>query len=134
MKLLTTRKAIIAAAPLLLSLAGNAGATVFRPIALGTNSYNADIVVEASATGLMRSATGSTDGGTNASGNTWYEIGYNTNVPSSGVPLHGTTFAGIQTTYDGANGSSSPSGTAAPAGTYNYAMAPSYTAPNAILI
>jgi len=62
--------------PLLLSLAGNAGATVFQPIAIGTNSYTADIIVEASATGLMRNNTASTDGGTNADGNTWYEIGY----------------------------------------------------------
>jgi hypothetical protein len=132
---LTSRKAISAAVvPLLLSLAGNAGATVFHPIALGTNSYNADIVVEASATGLMRNTTGTTDGGTNNNGNTWYEIGYNTNSLTSGVPLHNTTFVGIQTVYDGPNGSSTPTGTTAPSGTYTYGMAPSYTAPNAILI
>src|SRR5277367_449988 len=98
---INSREAIMAVIPLLLSLAGNAGATVFKPIALGSNSYNADIVVEATATGLMRNSTATTDGGTNNDGNTWYEIGYNLGSHSSGVPLHGTTFTGQQTVYDG---------------------------------
>lgn len=130
--------------PLLLSLTGIAVATEFKPIAI-TNSYNVDLIVEATATGLMRNATASTDGGTNADGNTWYEVGYNQTQVTinntytngtflSGVPLHGTTFTGLQLDYDGANGSSTATTTAAPPGTYTYQMAPSYTEPNAVLI
>jgi hypothetical protein len=102
------------------------GTGPFTPIAFSATNFNADMVVEAE-TSLPFTATmdnGTNVFGTNGStGNTWFEAGYlpsspiaGPNVPlTNGIPAHGSTFT---------------SG-AFPA---VYQMAPSYSAPNAILI
>jgi len=56
------------------------------------------------------------DAGTNNTGNSWYEIGFNTSAPGTGLPAAGSTFT-HQTFAD-----------------HSYTMAASYTAPNALLI
>lgn len=56
------------------------------------------------------------DGGTNNTGFTWYEKGYNPDSPDSGLPTAGSTFASEA------------------AGDHSYAFAPSYTGTNAVLI
>jgi hypothetical protein len=104
------------------------GTGPFTPIAFSTTNYNADIVVEAE-TSLPFTATmdnGTNISGTNgATGNTWFETGYLPSAPiagpdpfvylTNGIPAHGSTF----------NSSAYPA---------VYQMAPSYAAPNAILI
>jgi len=88
----------------------------FVPIPITPSSYNADVIVEKNIPGLDNNTTATTDGGTNNNGNGWYEVGYNTNVPTSGLPAHGTTFT-HQFLPD-----------------HSYTMAPDYTVPNALLI
>jgi hypothetical protein len=96
----------------------------FNPIAIG--GYDADIVVEAAPAPYPFTAT--LDNGTNilgASGSgaslqqntgaTFFEMGYDPIGVTNGIPGHGSTFTSFST----------------PA---TYRMAPSYTAPNAILI
>lgn len=92
----------------------------FVPIPLNPSSFNADPVIEASAPPTLNDyVTVTLDQGTNKNGNTWYEMGYNTNVvaqnptnqysgPLTGLPIHGTTFTAISN----AN--------------YTFQMAPSY--------
>jgi hypothetical protein len=64
----------------------------FNPIAV--TGYNADIVVEAAAGptsgALSNYVTVTMDGGTNRTGNTWYERGFDTFHPLSGIPAAGT--------------------------------------------
>jgi hypothetical protein len=89
----------------------------YTPIAIQSSSFNADVVVESNATPtLMVVTSASVDNGTNNTANTWFEMGYDTNNPANGLPVHGSTFS------------------AADAADHSYTMAPSYTAPNGILI
>lgn len=63
----------------------------FAPIALSPSSFNHDVVVEAAAPRALNEGFNVTmDGGTNKNGNTWYERGYNTAAPTSGLPLAGS--------------------------------------------
>ena len=107
--------------PLVLTLAATARAD-FYPIPLTPGSYNADVVVEATATPppLVPAAytTASMDGGTNNTGDTWHEVGFFTNQSPvvSGLPTAGST---IVSTFN-AN--------------HLYKFAPSYTANNAIML
>src|SRR5208283_5761977 len=86
---------------------------------------NADIVVEASAgpatdSGALPSApfttftTVSMDGGTNNTGNTWYEQGYVTAFPLTGLPPAGSILTSTNLPD------------------HSYQLAPSYTNSNAV--
>jgi len=62
----------------------------FAPITLSYDSYNADIVVEKGASAPAGAATtASMDGGINNSGSTWYEMGFSSTYPDSGLPHPG---------------------------------------------
>jgi hypothetical protein len=99
-----------------LTIAG-ATAAQFVPIPLTPGTFNFDMIVEKEAPPpIPAGVTATMDGGTNQTGNTWYEQGYNTASPSTGVPAAGTTFVH----------QSNPN--------IQYTMPASYTAPNAILI
>lgn len=64
----------------------------FAPIPLAPESFTHDIVVEKEAPHpFTPSTTASMDGGTNNSGATWYETGYNLDAPDTGVPTAGST-------------------------------------------
>ena len=90
----------------------------FNPIALTAGSYTKDMVVEktAPATPSGAATTASMDSGTGNTGYSWYEQGYNSGAPGTGLPTAGSTFAS----------------TAFP--THHYTMPSSYTANNAALI
>lgn len=76
-----------------LTLAISASAA-FTPIALDPASFNHDVVVEASAAIPLNGAVNATvDGGTNRTGNTWYEVGYNPLAPTTGLPVAGSLLA-----------------------------------------
>src|SRR4029077_11803503 len=67
----------------------------FAPIALTGASYNRDMLVERTApapviAGAYTSA--SMDNGTANTASSWYEQGYNTANPSTGLPSAGSTF------------------------------------------
>jgi hypothetical protein len=111
-------RAVKSILPLALSLAlGGLAQADFNPILLTPGSYNQDMIVEQSAPPAPASLTTATlDSGTGNSGNTWYERGYNTSDPASGLPAHGSTFT-----------SSSQSD-------HSYQMAPNYWGNDAILI
>src|SRR5208282_4494340 len=108
----------------IMAVSGQApGGGNFNPIAV--TGYNADIVVEASAgpatdSGALLSApfmtftTASMDGGTNNTGNTWYEQGYVSQYPLTGLPPAGSILVSTNLSD------------------HSYQLAPSYTAPNAI--
>jgi len=103
----------------ILGLGGSTGTTTppFMP-ALVTG-YNADMVVEKAAVarphGLYNATTVSMDGGTNNTGNTWYEQGFYKQFPNSGLPAAGSTVHSI-------------------AQPNSYVMPSSYTANNAAFI
>ncbi|HEV2210420.1 MAG TPA: immunoglobulin domain-containing protein [Verrucomicrobiae bacterium] len=79
-----------------LSLGVPAFATGFTPIAIDTNSFNEDVVVEASAPQSLNDVvTATMDGGTNKTGNTFYEIGYNPAAPLTGLPAHGSVVTNL---------------------------------------
>lgn len=89
----------------------------FTPVPLTPGSFNQDIVVENTATPPVgRSTTATMDAGTNNTGNTWYEVGFNLAAPTTGIPAAGSTFT-HQTLAD-----------------HSYTMAASFAAPNAVLI
>lgn len=89
----------------------------FLPIAIQTNSYNADLIVEQSATPQLTMATTATlDAGTNNHGATWFETGFDTNNPGNGLPAAGSTF------------------TAVDEASHRFQMAPSYASANGLLI
>ncbi len=89
----------------------------FNPIPITPGSYNADVVVENTATPQLRiSTTATIDFGTNNINSTLFEIGYDTANPANGLPVAGSTIVAL----DNAN--------------YSFKMPPSYTAPNGILI
>ena len=59
----------------------------FAPIPLGAGSYTHDIIVEKEAIHtFVPASTASMDGGTNNTGSTWYEVGYNFDFPFTGIP------------------------------------------------
>src|SRR5688500_18094565 len=63
----------------------------FTPIPLAAGSYTHDIVVEKEAPHpYVAASTASMDGGTNNTGSSWYEVGYNINSPATGIPEEGT--------------------------------------------
>jgi hypothetical protein len=81
-------------------LFGAALATVahadYNPILLTPGSFTADVVVEKTAPPPLNNyVTATMDGGTNNSSNTWYEQGFNTNMPSTGLPPAGTVFTAV---------------------------------------
>ena len=91
----------------------------FAPITLTSGSYNQDMVVEAGAPAPALAGgytTASMDSGVANANYSWYEQGYNTANPATGLPHPGTTF----TSQSLAN--------------HQYTMAPSYTANNALLL
>lgn len=91
----------------------------FAPISLTAGSYNEDVVVEASAPAPVIAGgytTASMDNGVGNVNTSWYEMGYNTANPSTGLPRAGATF------------------TSQSLGNHQYAMAPSYTTNDAILL
>src|SRR6266498_4180105 len=62
----------------------------FTPIAINPSSFNQDPVIESTAPRSFNDAvTATPDGGTNKTGNTWYEVGYMTNL--TGLPLHNSS-------------------------------------------
>ena len=66
------------------------------PIPLTTGSYNGDGVVEQSAPPDPAQITTCTmDNGTGNTGTTWYEIGAYSSYPTTGIPLHGSTFPSL---------------------------------------
>ena len=87
-------KSTLIPAALLLILA-NAARADFNPVALTAGSYTKDMVVEhnAPATPSGASTTASMDAGTGNTGYSWYEQGYNTGAPGTGLPTAGSTFA-----------------------------------------
>lgn len=113
-----TKKTLLAAFSVLL-VTGQAALAAYVPFPVAPSSYTADVVVESNAIPVLRVVTtASVDNGTNNTANTWYEVGYNTNTVGvgTGLPAAGTTFTAISN----AN--------------YTFRMAPSYAAPNALLI
>lgn len=91
----------------------------FVPIALTSGSYNQDVVVENSAAAPVVAGgytTATMDNGVANSANSWYEQGYNTANPATGLPPAGSVF------------------THQNAADHQYRMAASYAANNAILI
>jgi hypothetical protein len=99
-----------------LSLGGLARAD-FDPIALTPDSFNADVVVENTAPPPLNNyVTATMDGGTNNSSRTWFEQGFNTNLPTAGLLPAGTVF------------------TATAASDHEFQMPSSYAANNALFI
>lgn len=91
----------------------------FAPIALTSGSYNQDVVVENTAPAPVVAGgytTASMDNGVANSAFSWYERGYNTANPTTGLPLAGTVF-----THQSASD-------------HQYRMAPSYASNNAVLL
>src|SRR6266567_1562512 len=95
-KIQITKSALV-----IVSLLAFAGVSrgAFTPIPLSPSSFNADPVIEASAPPSLNDFVNVTpDGGTNKTGNTWYEIGYNTNTsspPTHSGPLIGSPYTGL---------------------------------------
>jgi len=91
----------------------------FNVLLLTPASFNADVVVESTAPAPLTPSgytTASMDNGTANSATSWYELGYNTSAPTTGLPAAGSTF------------------TSASASDHQYRMAPSYTANNAVML
>src|SRR5262245_47385896 len=62
----------------------------FVPIALTSNSYNHDVVVERSAPPpVVPSTSASMDAGQENTGFSWYERGYNPDAIATGLPVAG---------------------------------------------
>lgn len=104
---------------LLFSIGPTIARAAFAPIPLTTGSYNEDVVVEAGAPAPVIAGgytTASMDNGTGNANTSWYETGYNTASPSTGLPHAGATF----TSQSLAN--------------HQYTMAPSYTTNDAMLL
>jgi predicted alpha-1,6-mannanase (GH76 family) len=91
----------------------------FVPITLTGGSFNQDMVVESTAPAPVVSGgytTASMDSGIGNTLTSWYEQGYNTASPTAGLPHAGATF------------------TSQSLPTHQYAVAPSYTTNNALLL
>jgi hypothetical protein len=97
-------------------LASSALGAGFVPISV--TGYTVDMIVEAAArpNALMGYTTASMQSGTNNTGMTWYELGYNSTALDTGLPPAGSTFV-------------SPL-----AGDHSYRMAPSYASNNVMLL
>jgi predicted alpha-1,6-mannanase (GH76 family) len=65
----------------------------FSPVALTAGSYNEDMVIERTAPAMPGGAytSASMDAGTGNTGTSWYEQGYDTAAPSTGLPTAGST-------------------------------------------
>ena len=99
------------------AVSGSTDGTTYTPIIV--TGYNYDMIVEKGAAqpGTMHTyTTASMDGGTNNTGNTWYERGYQPFVPTSGLPPAGSTLTSIDKLD------------------HHYQMPASYTAPNCIYV
>jgi hypothetical protein len=80
-------------AALALMLAGSARGAGYQPVPLTPGSFNADVVVEKTAAPPIENfVTAGGDGGTNLTGNAWFETGYYPSVSGWGLPPHGSTF------------------------------------------
>jgi predicted alpha-1,6-mannanase (GH76 family) len=104
---------------LMFSAMGGIARGGFTPIPLTSGSFNQDMVVERSAPGPVQAGgytTASMDNGVGNTATSWYEKGYNTASPSTGLPLAGSTF------------------TSQSASDHQYTMAPSYQSNNAVLL
>src|SRR6516162_4238056 len=102
---------------LLLSLVASRPAHAdFVPIPLTPGSFNHDLVVERGAPPpLVPVTTASMDTGTNNTGFSFYEAGYNLAAGSTGLPAAGSTFT-------------------SQIGDHDYQLAPTYRSNNAVLI
>ncbi|HWF18527.1 MAG TPA: hypothetical protein VG754_04640, partial [Verrucomicrobiae bacterium] len=99
--------------------AASAARAGFTPIPLSSGSFNQSMIVPASAPAPVIAGgytTASMDNGTANTATSWYEQGYDTSAPTTGLPHPGTTF----TSQTVAN--------------HSYVMAPSYTSNNAVLL
>jgi hypothetical protein len=94
------------------------GGSMFLPVEV--TGYNADVIVEASAprypAALTNYTTVSMDGGTNNTGNTWYEQGYYPAFPASGLPPAGSLITSL----------AQPD--------HHYRMPATYSGPNAVFV
>ena len=89
----------------------------FTPIPLSPGSFNQDVIIEKSATPPpIPVTTASMDDGQANTGASWYEQGFNLDAPNTGLPAAGSTLTS----------ESQPD--------HTYKFAPSYLAPNAVLI
>ena len=81
-------RAGVAGAAAACALAGSIAHAQFTytPLNLTAGTWNEDMVVEAGAATFAGAVTATMDGGTAATGNTWYEIGQNTAAPTTGLP------------------------------------------------
>ena len=96
-------------------VSGSPDGANYTPLAV--TGYNVDNVVEATAITnftLRTFSSATMDGGTNNTGNTWYEKGWNTLAPDSGLPPAGSTITST----------SLPD--------HHYVFASSYTGPNGV--
>ncbi|HTI97935.1 MAG TPA: hypothetical protein VL527_03450 [Dongiaceae bacterium] len=97
--------------------AASVSQAAFTPLAIQSGSYNADAIVEATATPVLKCVTTATlDAGTNNTASTWYEVGYDTSNPSFGLPAAGQ----VVQAQDDAN--------------HSFKMPPTYVGNNGILI
>lgn len=94
------------------------GSPGFSPIGLASGSYNQDLVIEHTAPASPNGAytTASMDAGVTNTGNGWYEKGYDAAAPATGLPAAGSMVTNISATD------------------HVYALASSYSAPNAALV
>ncbi|MGH7950492.1 MAG: glycoside hydrolase family 76 protein [Limisphaerales bacterium] len=69
------------------------GSANFTSIPLAPGSYNQDMVIERTAPSAPAShyTTASMDAGTANTGDSWYEQGYNSSAPATGLPAAGST-------------------------------------------
>ncbi len=110
---------------LALALAGAAHGAGYQPVPLTPGSFNFDMVVEKAARPPWENYfTAGPDGGTNLTGNVWFESGFFPTVPGWGLPPHGTTF-NAQYTIAGAMG---------PDPDFAFTMPPDYTTNNALFV
>jgi predicted alpha-1,6-mannanase (GH76 family) len=96
---------------------GTTAASTFAPIAI--TGYNHDIVIEAAAPkpgALVGYTTATMESGTANNNRTWYEAGYLSSPPSTGLPAPGSIVTNI----------------AAP--DHRFTMSPSYAANNALML
>lgn len=100
-----------------LVLAAGSATAQYSPIPLTQASYNQDIVVEHTAPHIpSQPTTASMDNGTNNTGDGWYEVGFDTAAPTTGVPVAGSTFA------------------SASFSNHSYTMAPNYATNDVVFI
>src|SRR5215831_3872091 len=89
----------------------------YEPIRLTSDSYNHDVIVEKTApTPVVPVTTASMDNGTANIGFSWFERGYNSDWPATGIPEAGSVL------------------TSDAAADHRYQFAPSYKTNNVILI